>query len=254
MDETTEAGSRGAWKEIWHELLDGFFPPRCLVCGQHAPRNGWSCRAHELRVEEREARCSRCARRLPHFAFDGDFCPDCSASPPPLDRLVVLSDYASGEPVRDWILALKHGGRRDLAGPLGRALGLRHPNPDRALDVYIPVPLHPLRLFERGFDQAHALAQGAREVTGVAVRRGLRRARYTPPQGGVGSPARIVNMSAAIAASRGGGLRGKRVWLVDDVVTSGATLAACARVARKQGAAEVSALALAAAQPYESDV
>lgn len=226
------------------------------MCGQHAPGNGWSCRAHELPDGESELRCFRCARRLPHFALEGDFCPGCAESSSPLNRLVVLSDYAQGEAVRDWILALKHGGRRDLARPLGRALGLRHAKLDRdeMEEVYVPVPLHPLRLFERGFDQAYALAQGASEVTGVRVRRALRRARYTPPQGSVGSPARMVNMRGAIVGSRGCGLEGRRVWLVDDVVTSGATLAACAKIARQRGALEVNGLALAAAQPQPGEV
>jgi len=248
---------RGVAKEWLHEFLDGVFPPRCLVCGRSAPGNGWACPLHALPEERADLRCLSCARRLPQFALEGERCPACRESSPALKRLLVLADYGHGEPIRDWILALKHGGRSELAEPLGRALGLLHRGSvldlDSEGDAYVPVPLHPLRHMERGYDQARGLARGAKEVTGVPVVRALRRSRYTLPQGEAGSTGRFANLSGAIAAYRGNGLRGKRVWLIDDVVTSGATLAACAKVARRLGAREVCGVALALAVPQGSE-
>src|SRR5262249_29386540 len=146
---------------------------------------------------------------------------------------------------------LKHGRRPDLARSLGRALGAAfaasRPHEADTPPVLVPVPLHPLRRLERGYDQALLVAIAAAEVERLAVVRALRRARSTPPQGTPGAPSRATNVERAfapafprrLAARR---VAGREVWIVDDVVTSGATASACARVLKRLGAARVGVL------------
>lgn len=231
------------------ELLDAVFPPRCPLCEAHV-----ACPEHRLPPGPHGSRCGRCARRLPRGLPDGYRCAACRRRPPAYGRLVVLDGYPGRDgALREWILALKHGGRRDLARPLGRALARRlqragEPGPGALL---VPVPLHPWRRFERGHDQALGLARAVGRATGLPVVRALRRLRYTPAQGAAGAVSRRANVRGAFAARRLAArrLRGVEVWLVDDVVTSGATLEECARVLRSAGAGPVAALAAARAGP-----
>ena len=166
--------------------------------------------------------------------------------------------------LREWVLALKHGGRRDLAHPLGACLASRWtelPNrsPDsasRANDVLVPVPLHRWRALERGYDQALTLAQAISRASGVPLRAVLRRARATVPQGSPGAASRSANVQGAFRVARSARARrwleGRNAWIVDDVLTSGATASECAQHLRGLGARNVSVLVVArAGEPAE---
>lgn len=215
---------------------------------------GEPCREHDLGREEDGPRCGRCAGRLAAALPDGTRCAGCVRRPPRITRALCLGDYAPGAPLRDWVLALKHGGRTDLAEPLGRALGLAlagalEPASDRG-PLLVPVPLHPLRRLERGHDQARLLARAAGRAAGVPVREVLRRRRWTEPQGSPAAGPRASALDGAFLVRRGAGrvLRGRAVWLVDDVLTSGATLSGCAAALRRAGAGPVAALVVARAR------
>jgi ComF family protein len=162
--------------------------------------------------------------------------------------LIAFGPYRRGSPLRDWILAFKHGGRPDLARPLAAvlagALAVEEAGPDPLL---VPVPLHPLRRLERGYDQASLLAAGVAEVLRMERAAGLRRRRWTPPQGSAGARSRSANLADAfeVVLRHRSALARRRVFLVDDVVTSGATAGACATALRAAGASEVHVLALA---------
>jgi ComF family protein len=168
----------------------------------------------------------------------------------------VLADYRAQPAGREWILAFKHGRRPDLARTLGRALGARLAE-NRACEMQpppllVPVPLHWLRRFERGYDQALLLARAAAEVEGLEVVRALSRSRSTAVQGSIGAPSRTANVAKAFAPRRtwppaSRRILGREVWLVDDVVTSGATASECARALKRLGAARIGVLALARA-------
>lgn len=171
------------------------------------------------------------------------------------------------------MLAVKHGGRADLAERLGELLGARlaleialerrhevaserereAPRTPSALPrVLVPVPLHPLRALERGFDQAALLAAAAARTSGIPCVRALARSRATPPQGAMGAGSRAHNVRGAFRAVRFRpwavrALAGREAWLVDDVLTSGATADECARVLKRLGAARVGVLAVARA-------
>ena len=176
-----------------------------------------------------------------------------------IERGITLGDYDQ-EALRAWILAFKHGGRVDLAcvlGPLLRA-AVGAEAPSGPVELLVPVPLHLTRRLERGYNQAQLLARAVAQAgtPRFVVRPVLRRVRSTAPQGSpqgcADSLDRRTNVRGAFAPSRPArwstaSVRGRSVWLVDDVWTSGATLEECAQVLRSMGAKRVQALVLARA-------
>lgn len=165
-----------------------------------------------------------------------------------MKTVLTCGDYRAEGALREWILALKHRGRADLAGPLGALLAerLQGAHPEALL---VPVPLHPLRRFERGYDQAARLAHAVGEAAGLRCAPALIRNRCTAVQGDVGAPSRMANVRGAFSMDPGWPKRvsGREVWLVDDVVTSGSTVFEGARVLRRAGAQAVGVLCLARA-------
>ena len=147
------------------------------------------------------------------------------------------------------IHALKYGGRRSLARPL--AMMIREAAGDwlRAADAVVPVPLHPLRRWRRGFNQADDIAR----CLGLPVIRPIRRARQTRPQMELPRSVRLRAVRGAFRlvrrhAGRGpSAIRGRTLLLLDDVITTGATVEACAALLREAGAADVRVLGVALA-------
>lgn len=239
--------------EVWNRewlapLLDAIYPPKCRLCGARA-ENDVACEEHRFPLGLTGARCDRCAARLPPALPDGMRCGSCRRKRPPFPRVLALGDYEEGE-LREWLLSLKHGRRSWLADPLGRALGLLVARSEPAsADVLVPVPLHPLRRLERGYDQANLLAEGATLTAGLPVFRALRRIRSTVPQGTPGAVSRSANVRTAFAARTRitAHLEGRAVWLVDDVMTSGSTAAECTRVLARAGIKTAGVLVVARA-------
>ena len=221
--------------------------------------DGLGCAEHALRscAFASEPRCRGCARALPAMLPAHSLCAACRRSPRGYQRLLAFGSYRSGTALREWILALKHGGRRELALPLGTLLAerlaesLAETGTRAPAAVLVPVPLHPLRRLERGFDQARLLAEAAAEAARLDYLPALQRRRWTPPQGAPGAVSRSANVRDAFRLVRRqrARLAGRTVFLVDDVVTSGATVAACAAALRVAEPLEVSVLCLARADP-----
>jgi ComF family protein len=244
------AAERTSARSLLDELLDALYPRACLLC-RSAAGDGFACGEHRLGGSLEGPRCDRCALALPPALPDGARCSACKLTPPGFSRVVALADYRSIAP---WILAFKHGGRRDLAEPLGALLAERWeacvaPGAARERSLLVPIPLHPLRRLERGYDQAWLIARSVQAALDVPAARVLARSRHTPVQGAPGSVSRAANVRGAFRGRWGArrALDGREAWLVDDVLTSGATASECARALKRLGAASVGVLCLARA-------
>lgn len=209
----------------------------CLLCGarSHAGLLCPACAADLPCLET--ARCPLCALPTPGAAV----CGACLKRPPVFDHVEAVYRYAY--PFDVLVQRLKYGGQTAvadwLAARLAEALAVA-PRPD----LIVPMPLHPRRLRERGYNQAALLAAHLARRLGVASDpAACRRVRDTPPQVDLPLDRRHRNVRGAFACDLD--LRGRRVALVDDVMTSGASLDALARAVRQAGAAEVVAWVVA---------
>ncbi len=247
-----EPGVRAALLTVWQALLVGgvragelaldiLFPAQCLGCR----RGGAPLCASCLRTIERLPAhvCGRCGRPLRHPGR----CAACANAPSSLVRMDAVA-YSTGV-LRRAIHRLKYTGQMELAEPLGSLLAdwwVVHFPP---ADLLVPVPLHPQRERERGFNQATLLARRLSQAARIPVVEHLaRRQRDTRPQVGLNMHERAQNMAGAFVADAALAA-GRRIVLVDDVCTTGATLEACAAALRAAGAAEVRGLTVARAKP-----
>jgi ComF family protein len=155
--------------------------------------------------------------------------------------------YSFGEydgALRELIHLFKYGGVAPLANTLGALLSRALPR-DAAVDVIVPMPLHWRRRWRRGFNQSELLARSVGQRTGVPVACAVRRRRATPPQAGLTRAERRDNVIGAFAVRDRGAVSGRRVLLIDDVLTTGATASACASVLKRCGARSVTVLTVA---------
>jgi len=148
--------------------------------------------------------------------------------------------------LRELIHLFKYGRVRPLAGPLGEWLATAIPREQR-FEAIVPVPLHWRRRWQRGFNQAALLARAVARRYGLPVTHALRRVRATAAQAGLSRSGRRANVTGAFRLRRGVEVAGRRVLLVDDVMTTGATARACALALKQAGARYVAALTLARA-------
>ncbi|MDQ6901368.1 MAG: ComF family protein [Candidatus Dormibacteraeota bacterium] len=223
----------------WNGLLDWLLPPRCGGCGALGAWLCGGCRDRVRRLEE--PLCPRCGRELEHA---GTSC-GCRARLRCLRRLRSVAAYEG--PLERAIHRFKYAGWQALAPALAGLLGeavLREvgAGPETQL---LPVPLHPRRLRQRGYNQSELLVRELRRRLELSPRAGgLVRVRDTPPQVGLDRLRRRSNVNDAFAW-RGPPLAGTAMLLVDDVVTTGATLESCAAALKACGAGQVTAVTLA---------
>jgi len=204
----------------WRSILDLVFPPHCVACGR---MGAWLCEPCLTRIQPAISQSAR----APNSA---------------LDAVYSLSDHV--DPLRTAVHSLKYQGVRVLCPILGDLLRDRWSQTGGTADIILPVPLHPTKRRQRGYNQSELLARELGTRIEVPVRVDcLARTRSTRSQVGLSVQERWENVWDAFAVT-GGEVKGGRLLLIDDVYTSGATLEACAYVLRDAGADSVSALTL----------
>ena len=223
---------------VWGRLLGWCLPPQCVLChGRGQPPTLDLCAACEDDLPVHPRPCLRCALpagRGPDFSE----CARCRADPPPYDRCHAAFRY--GFPLDGLVQGLKYDGQLANARVLGTLLGrsVQRAALHLDVDVLVPVPLHPDKLAERGFNQSIEIARWvAREVGRPCDCASLRRTRATRPQVGLPLAERLENLQQAFAVTDS--LRGRRVALLDDVVTTGSTVRECAWALRRAEVATV---------------
>ncbi len=219
-------------------VFEWLFPrgARCLCCGDPRRAGGEDCLCVACREKLKEGRvpagaCNRCLSPV----TPGKPCAFC-ASRMMMPIEAVFSPYRFGGETRALIHALKFDACGEavplLAGAMADAL------PRRDFDCIVPVPLHPLRLRQRGFNQSLLLARDLSARTGIPVQELLRRDRYHAPQSRLPMKRRADNVRGAFSCAADPA--GKRILLLDDVRTTGSTACACAQTLLNDGAESVS--------------
>jgi ComF family protein len=246
---------RDGFADRFDGLADWLFPPRCRACGtwiQGADAAYFCsiCRAGIQLV--RHPLCSICGRPFPDASGDDHPCAACITRAPYFNRARAWACYPreelEGPPLRKVVQRFKYGRKISLGKPLGRLMALACEDFLRECraDLIVPVPLHPKRLRWRGFNQSVLLGRHVSRVYAIPMDPFvLVRCRETAPQTELTEQERRRNVRGAFAVSAERAPLDRRILLVDDVYTSGATVNECSRVLRRGGAAAVYVLTLA---------
>lgn len=225
-------GASSFWRAALSTTLDALLPPLCLLCGAPCAADGATlcdaCRRDLPALPA--AHCPNCLLETPQ----GERCGACLAHPPHFDRAFAL--YRYDFPLDHLVQDLKYHARFALAHCWGEELA--GASADFAADCVIPLPLHPKRLQERGYNQALEIARHCARVRHLPLDiRGLEKCRATPPQSGLSLRARQKNLKGAFFCARD--FSGQRLLLIDDVLTTGTTANEATRVLKRHGAASV---------------
>lgn len=234
-----------ALRALGGALLDFAVPPHCSLCKAPLEEHErvvcegcWSkvqvitgshCAACGSPSDESVPACTHCENRTPHF-----------------DRARILSPF--DETIQGLIHQLKYRGKRSIGRRLGAMLGalIASDGGSGDLDMIVPVPLHPSRQKERGYNQSALVAHAMEARLGVGVRTDLMaRTRRTATQTKLNAAERAQNVAGAFEVRHPESVRGREILLVDDVLTTGATVNACSKVLLEAGAKRVCLAALA---------
>ncbi|MCF6272630.1 MAG: ComF family protein [Rhodobacteraceae bacterium] len=234
-------------------MMRTLYPPRCMLCETltDAPHGLCADCWCDTRFINGST-CITCGTPLVGEA-EGEPCDTCIAHPPPWQRGIAVLEYDGTG--RAMVLALKRHDRLDLAPAMAQWMQRAGTPLLATTDILAPVPLHPARLLRRKFNQSAELGRHIARLSGVAhIPDLLTRTRRTAPQQGKDRAARIVNLKSAIIPTPRhlARLAGKRVLLIDDVLTTGATLSACTSACYAAGAKNVSILVLARVEPWQN--
>ena len=238
-----------ATPEFLSALGSLFYPPTCVVCANNIERSEYLCGDCHRRAPRIVAPfCAKCSEPYPGAITQTFRCANCEHRKLHFDCAVAA--YRSRGLVRKLVHDFKYGNQRHLRYPL--AAWLRETLHDerlrgRRFDLIVPVPLHPARQRERGFNQAALLAELLADSMQVPSRLVLERTRYTTTQTAYDRAERMENLAGAFRLRKNRDVRDLRVLLIDDVLTTGSTLSECARVLKAAGAISVHAATAARA-------
>ncbi|WP_223861446.1 ComF family protein [Geminicoccus harenae] len=237
---------RGSLLGMGQVLIDAVLPPRCPSCGDMVERQGSLCPPcwHKLRFIAEPA-CQRCATPVLGAPDGAIVCPSCIVSPPVHDRARAALCYDSA--TAPMILAMKHRGRLQAVRAFGAWMARAGHDLFGESDGLVPVPLHRWRMLWRGYNQSSLLARAVARQVGLPVMdEALARRRATRSQQSLSGADRARNMAGGVFDVPARSLvEGRRLILVDDVLTTGSTLAACTSALLEAGAAQVDVLVLA---------
>ncbi len=238
----------GAVSALGRAALDFVYPPTCLACRAAIAEAGALCSRcwGAMRFIERPF-CERLGTPFEQDLGPGLISPQAIADPPVYGRARAAVRFEDG-PARRLIHRLKYSDRIEIAKPVGRWMARAGADILAEADVLTPIPLHRLRLMARRFNQAAALAAAIGQETGKPCDPTLlARVKATKAQVGLSRAQRADNVQGAfrVSAKAEPRLRGRRVVLVDDVLTSSATVNAAARALLRAGAANVDVLVFA---------
>ena len=234
-------------------VIDLVLPPTCLACKKPVGAAGGLCSACWTNIGFIERPyCERLGTPFPNDGGGVLLSPAAIADPPAYDRARAAARF--GDVARDLVHLLKYGDRLDLVLPIGRWMARAGAELLEDADALVPVPLHWTRLWQRRFNQSAMLARTVSRLSDVPITdHALARRRATSPQVGLGKSERARNVQGAFMVPKEARIdvKGRKLVIVDDVLTSGATVDACARVLRRAGAARVDVLVFARVVGYE---
>lgn len=227
-------------KRVWNDLLDLFYPNPCCAC------------AIPL-VGNEEIICTKCRLSLPlsnsHLIAIPSLA-DKFAGKVLVKSVYTFLKFEKAGKVQRLLHQLKYNNRPDVGQTLGRLYGqeLRMAQVDEQLDLLLPIPLHSRKLAQRGYNQSDAIAQGLSETLAVDWSATiLKRSKFTSTQTRKTRMERFENVAGIFEVTEPERIRGKRIGIVDDVVTTGSTLESAIIELLQNGAKEVSVITLAAA-------
>jgi ComF family protein len=236
------------FRAIPHGLFSLFFPDDCRICKRAL--TGWTrvpvcadCLAAPVPLEA-EYFCASCNTPFINaYPLDEQgICAACRSGLRGFDSAASFGFYEG--PLRSLIHLFKYSGMKPLAKPLAALLDRALPADER-FDAVVPVPLHWRRKLDRGFNQAELLARGVAKRRNIVLVNALRRGKATETQAGLAMAGRRLNVAGAFRIRPKADVKAKRILLIDDVMTTGATARACASVLIRAGARSVSLLTLA---------
>lgn len=220
--------------------LDLIYPPTCMICGT-------------MLVAGEEHVCSACRLALPRISlssFEQNRICERMAGRLPFERAAAGFHYEKESYIQILFEAFKYGGQRQLAAYLGHLAGrkLAEQGFFKGMDVIVPVPLHRKKMRQRGYNQSDYIARGLSEESGLPVETAvLKRMRFNSTQTRKNKWERLENVAELFSVCHPERIRGKHLLLVDDVMTSGATLESCGKVLMEAGETSLSFFALALA-------
>jgi ComF family protein len=230
-------------KILYQSFLYLLFPPACLLCKDTLSKHG-ICDACSGGFEVlRPPYCTACGSKFATDTGGNHLCGRCIKKNPPFD--IAVSVYLYNGDLSRAVRLLKYSKKSLVGSHLGELMK-NHRLSAISYDAIVAVPLHISRLRERGFNQSQLLAEGLAKGMPLAVDKYiLERVRPTGSQAGMSSKERQANVRGAFSLRRGADVAGKRILLIDDVYTTGATVKECSTVLKKAGASVVNVLTLA---------
>jgi ComF family protein len=228
-------------EELLGPVLDFLFPPVCPGCtADLSPLDGPLCRTCQSALVPVRTGDPEFLSARDRLMGDGE-----------IDGISAVWHFVKGGPLQGLLHLVKYSSHTSLGEGMGRELGNRVTADRLPADVLVPVPLHPAKFRERGYNQSTAIARGVGVVTGLPIRgEVLRRVRYTSSQTHLSIGERALNVAGAFAVPPHftGAVHQASIILVDDVITTGATIRECARALKNAGAEKVYVGAIALAE------